>query len=576
MTRFARAKGSKASNERIPEEATSWTTMKQQLIEKNKDIEESKRRMEVIEKRNNNYKAFLQEKEDAESKKIEWANFTGVDNETSPEQLDKNYMNISRVTEMNQMSFVDDDDDDSFQALKLKVDKVLDNKNSKSQSESDSDNPPDERSAKKEIIMPLVKIKKKRKQKIKIENPDKLIISENENKSPLNTTGELNEPFSGKQNKKRKMKNSKDSAVDKRIKLDEPIEKQNTFQNKEDKTNKKKVDSTKKKKSGMLPKKALKENPTPQDLKKIEKKKQKRIRQLEKKKKLKSEQKQQKDLEESLKADNEKSSPIGDGGEDMVNNNSLKKENVKGKSPKPLIKNSNGTQKKQLKNRDKEEHPRKKPLLPHKMFINGQELEIDYVDGFPVKKEDALRLKKLRREMISKGLPRSEINQSLKLERRKAEKAFAREKKKVCFNCRTSGHNLSECPELGKNQVVQTAGSGICFKCGSTEHTHFECKVVKGQEFKFAQCFICQEQGHIARQCPDNARGLYPKGGACNVCGDVTHLKRDCPKYQAQQQHLENSLKVETVGFSNPDVLEINNENPQFSMNRKQNKIIKF
>lgn len=83
---------------------------------------------------------------------------------------------------------------------------------------------------------------------------------------------------------------------------------------------------------------------------------------------------------------------------------------------------------------------------------------------------------------------------------------------KVCFNCRKSGHNLSECPEIGKNQLMETAGSGICFKCGSAEHTHFECKVVKSQEYKFAQCFICNEQGHIARQCPDNARGLYPKG----------------------------------------------------------------
>lgn len=41
MTRYARAKGSKASNERIPNEATPWHVMKQQLIENLSKKEES-------------------------------------------------------------------------------------------------------------------------------------------------------------------------------------------------------------------------------------------------------------------------------------------------------------------------------------------------------------------------------------------------------------------------------------------------------------------------------------------------------------------------------------------------------
>ncbi|XP_044252757.1 zinc finger CCHC domain-containing protein 9-like [Tribolium madens] len=229
---------------------------------------------------------------------------------------------------------------------------------------------------------------------------------------------------------------------------------------------------------------------------------------------------------------------------------------------------------KKAKPRDNEKHERRKKPQ-NSMIINGKEVEIAYVDGFPIKIEDAERIRQLRQQMISKGLPRSEIKIALKLERRKAEKAFAREKKKVCFNCRKSGHNLSECPELGK-QIAESSGTGICFKCGSTEHTHFECKVVRGQEFKFAQCFICREQGHIARQCPDNARGLYPKGGACKVCGDVTHLKKDCPKYQIQQQQLQDSLQIDTItGSDNPDDMSKNDENSRI-VNRKPNKVIKF
>lgn len=43
MTRYARAKGSKASNERLPNEATPWSVMKQQLEDKNNESLEKKK-----------------------------------------------------------------------------------------------------------------------------------------------------------------------------------------------------------------------------------------------------------------------------------------------------------------------------------------------------------------------------------------------------------------------------------------------------------------------------------------------------------------------------------------------------
>lgn len=30
--------------------------------------------------------------------------------------------------------------------------------------------------------------------------------------------------------------------------------------------------------------------------------------------------------------------------------------------------------------------------------------------------------------------------------------------------------------------------------------------------FPFAKCFICQEMGHLSKSCPENPRGLYPRG----------------------------------------------------------------
>lgn len=235
----------------------------------------------------------------------------------------------------------------------------------------------------------------------------------------------------------------------------------------------------------------------------------------------------------------------------------------KGINNKPFEKNNRG------------EHKRRKPNSEiDKIFVNGNEIEISYYDGFPVKKIDADRLKELKKEMISRGLPRSEIAVALKLERRKAEKSLSREKKKVCFNCRNSGHTLSECPMLKSGSDAQLSETGICFKCGSTEHTHFQCKVNRSDNFKFAQCFICKEQGHIARQCPDNSKGLYPNGGSCRECGAVTHLKKDCPKYQSEQE--EKKIVADTIDDYNIESLDNDGVKINSKPIRNSQKVIKF
>merc|ERR1711874_725867 len=115
-------------------------------------------------------------------------------------------------------------------------------------------------------------------------------------------------------------------------------------------------------------------------------------------------------------------------------------------------------------------------------------------------------------------------------------------KKKVCLNCRKEGHWLAQCPLASNDGVVRKKSknddqelkpnSGLCFKCGALDHTSKECKSkLKGENaFRFAVCFICKEQGHLAKACPDNPKGLYPNGGGCVFCGSVEHLKRDCPR----------------------------------------------
>ncbi|XP_022127285.2 zinc finger CCHC domain-containing protein 9 [Pieris rapae] len=208
-----------------------------------------------------------------------------------------------------------------------------------------------------------------------------------------------------------------------------------------------------------------------------------------------------------------------------------------------------------------------------KLIINGKDVELVRFDGFPIMKKDAERLQELKNSMIKKGIPKSEVQRTIKLERRRAEKALARVKRDVCYNCRKGGHNLSDCPDLKSNIPGVESADGVCFKCGSTEHRQNECKVQRDKEFRFATCFICRETGHLARQCPDNPKGLYPNGGCCKLCGDVTHLRKDCPTVSEKKE--STSIKLSTLD-STDNIEDIGQSTLTSAQETKKPKKIKF
>lgn len=71
-------------------------------------------------------------------------------------------------------------------------------------------------------------------------------------------------------------------------------------------------------------------------------------------------------------------------------------------------------------------------------------------------------------------------------------------------------------------------------------------------------CFTCKETGHLTRECPDNPRGLYPKGGGCKECGSVEHLLRDCPERGGQRK----KIRLATISTTaSADALD--DDNPQ-------------
>eukprot|EP01001_Neometanema_parovale_P008328 NODE_4609_length_1040_cov_110.918212_g4406_i0.p1 GENE.NODE_4609_length_1040_cov_110.918212_g4406_i0~~NODE_4609_length_1040_cov_110.918212_g4406_i0.p1 ORF type:complete len:278 (+),score=43.07 NODE_4609_length_1040_cov_110.918212_g4406_i0:72-905(+) len=62
-----------------------------------------------------------------------------------------------------------------------------------------------------------------------------------------------------------------------------------------------------------------------------------------------------------------------------------------------------------------------------------------------------------------------------------------------CFGCGKEGHVYRECPD------------NACFNCGKEGHMSRECPDERGS------CFTCGKEGHITRDCPDKPAS----GGAC-------------------------------------------------------------
>uniref|UniRef100_A0A8C5TU33 Zinc finger CCHC-type containing 9 n=1 Tax=Malurus cyaneus samueli TaxID=2593467 RepID=A0A8C5TU33_9PASS len=88
---------------------------------------------------------------------------------------------------------------------------------------------------------------------------------------------------------------------------------------------------------------------------------------------------------------------------------------------------------------------------------------------------------------------------------------------KVCFHCREPGHGVADCPAVLESQDM---GTGICYRCGSTEHDIGKCRAKvdpAAGPFPYAKCFICGEMGHLSRSCPDNPKGLYAEGECVTV-----------------------------------------------------------
>lgn len=83
---------------------------------------------------------------------------------------------------------------------------------------------------------------------------------------------------------------------------------------------------------------------------------------------------------------------------------------------------------------------------------------------------------------------------------------------------------MSSCPEIKYSKSeMKTQTKVLCYNCGSHDHTLKNCTKERRGPLEFAVCFICKAKGHISRDCPQNEKGMYAKGGGCFICGDSHH-----------------------------------------------------
>ena len=96
-----------------------------------------------------------------------------------------------------------------------------------------------------------------------------------------------------------------------------------------------------------------------------------------------------------------------------------------------------------------------------------------------------------------------------------------------CYVCNDEGHLASECP------TVATDASGVpieaprkCHVCGSTDHLRKDCPDA-GDAASSMECYTCHGKGHMSRDCPSKgaSSGRDVSSLQCYICSEYGHTR---------------------------------------------------
>ena len=386
MTRFARASGSKASNKHVPEEATPWSEMRQQMELRKHEIKEMKEKQMFMETRKRNYEEFLNEQD--EPKEIQWADFTESLN-IAKEPYEQNSGNQGYAKKSYKKHKISHSNGELIQNVHVSKDISSNNTSFEAIEHTAGENEIKDINEK--------KIKKGLKKK-KL----KAIASHD-----ITTSDELSPVTKLKKQKGKKQKGTENQTKHyKDISIEQNVSKENeqeAFM-----------------KSHTVLKRPDKEESTNQSDKTKKKNKKRKI------------------MQPSIKSEQETNDVNSKGQvveqtdvKQLVYKNKSKeysKKNERKNHLKMKLANTNvandklrsnvAVKKIKQKNFQVNKKSSKYDRRCMSIFVGGVEIQIGYYDGFPVKKDDFERLTTLKKQMITKGIPKSEIDVTMKLERR--------------------------------------------------------------------------------------------------------------------------------------------------------------